>query len=339
MDMDLKQAMGEIADGRDLTREAAHAVFLRVLCGDVPESEIAGLLGALSGKGESVSELVGAAQAMRDTCVRVKCENDCIDTCGTGGDGISTFNVSTAAGIIASAAGATVAKHGNRSTTRVSGSTEVLGELGIDTDSPVDRVERSLAEARIGYLNARNLHPGMQYVAPVRASIPGRTIFNLLGPLANPCGAKRQLLGVSSPELIPAMCEALLTLGATHAWVVHGCGGLCDVTISGETFVGEVLGGRIRHFEICPEDGGVPRGTVDELRVSSPAESAQVVLGVLGGEPGTTRHHTLLNAGAALVISGHAKDIAEGVERAIGAVDSGAGMKTLEAWRNCCGTM
>ncbi len=334
MDSELKQVLETIAAGHDLTREQARAVFLRVMTGDVSDAAIGALLGALMVKGESVDELVGAAQAMRDKAVRVKCDADCIDTCGAGGDGISTFNVSTAAGIIAAAAGATVAKHGNRSTTRVSGSTEVLHQLGIDTEVPVDVVERSLVTARIGYLNARQLHPAMRYAVPVRAAIPVRTIFNLLGPLTNPAGAKRQLLGVPRPDLVGTMAEALKALGATHAWVVHGSDRLCDVTITGVTFVAEVCGDRVRRFEISPEDVGLTQASLDELRVASPAESADTVLAVFRGVPGAARDHTLLNAGAALVVAGMAKNMQEGVQRAAHVVDDGAAMATLDAWRN-----
>lgn len=337
MDTELKQVLETVTAGHDLTREQTRAVFLRVMTGEVSEAAIGALLGALMVKGESVDELVGAAQAMRDKAVRVQCDADCIDTCGAGGDGISTFNVSTAAGIIAAAAGATVAKHGNRSTTRVSGSTEVLHQLGIDTEAPVAVVERSLATARIGYLNARQLHPAMRYAAPVRAAIPVRTIFNLLGPLTNPAGAKRQLLGVPKPDLLGTMAEALKALGATQAWVVHGSDGLCDVTTTGVTAVAEVCGNQVRRFEICPEDAGLTRASLDELRVRSPAESADKVLAVLRGMPGAARDHTLLNAGAALVVAGLAKDIGEGVSQATRAVDDAAAMATLDAWRKTAG--
>ncbi len=338
MNAELKRAFETITAGRSLTRDQSHAVFGAVMSGEVPEAAVGALLGALRTKGETVDEIVGAAEAMREKAIPIRCAADCIDTCGTGGDGISTFNVSTTAAIVAAAAGATVAKHGNRSTTRVSGSTEVLERLGIDTEAPPKLVERTLAEVRIGYLNARNLHPAMRYAAPVRQVIPIRTIFNLLGPLTNPAGAKRQLLGVPSPDLLDTMAEALCALGATRAWVIHGSDGLCDVTATGTTKVVEVQDGSIRRFEVSPEDVGLARTSLDALRVSSSQESADTVWAVLQGESGGARDHTLMNAGAALVVAGVVDGLDDGVRRATQAIDEGGAVATLEAWRKLAGS-
>jgi anthranilate phosphoribosyltransferase len=332
MPIQLRSIFEKVTTGRDLSRDEARWVFERIMAGEVSETVIAALLGCLAVKGEAVDELVGAAEAMRAAAVRVRCDADCIDTCGTGGDGISTFNVSTTAAIIAAAAGATVAKHGNRSTTRVCGSTEVLTLLGIDVEAHPALVERSLAEARIGYLNARLLHPAMKYAAPVRQALPMRTIFNLLGPLTNPAGARRQVLGVPRPELVEKMAEALLALGATHAWVVHG-DGLCDLTITGSTLVIEVRGGRLRRFTLNPEDAGLPRARLDALRVVTPQDSADMVVRILEGERGPARDHALLNAAAALVVAGIIGDWQSGILRAGEAIDSGAALDTLKAWR------
>lgn len=336
MNDELKTVFDLLASRRDLTREQSRSTFERIMSGQLVDGAAAALLGALLVKGESVEELVGAAQAMRAAAIPIRCDAECIDTCGTGGDGVSTFNVSTAAAIIAAAAGATVAKHGNRSTTRASGSTELLSRLGIDVDAAPATVERSLREVRIGYLNARQLHPAMRFAAPVRAAIPGRTIFNLLGPLTNPAGARRQLVGVPEPGLTETIASALFRLGATHAWVVHG-DGLCDLTITGETSVSELRDGRFRRFCIAPEEVGLCRGPLDALRVGSPEDSAAAVLGVLRGEVGPRRDHTLLNAGAALVVAGRAEDLRSGVEQAARVIDDGAALSTLNRWRAIAG--
>ena len=332
----IESVIEQLRAGKDLARGQAKWVFDRMMSGDVDERDFKALLTALVDKGESVDELVGAAEAMRAKVVRINCDAECIDTCGTGGDGISTYNVSTTAAIIAAAAGATVAKHGNRSTSRVSGSTEVLTELGIDVEADVEVVERCLREARIGYLNARNLHPAMKHAAPIRQALPFRTTFNLLGPLTNPAGARRQVLGVPRPELVEKLGRALLELGAKHAWVVHG-DGLCDLTVTGSTTVVEVREGELRRFAVDPKDVGLGRASMDDLLVSSPKASAEAVLRILDGEAGPKRDHALLNAGAALVVAGVATDLGVGVALASEAIDDGRARETLDRWRSLGG--
>ena len=332
-----KALFEQLARGRDLTRDQARRMFDRIMAGEMPETVMGALLGALLVKGECVDEVVGAAQAMRAKSVRIECTSDCVDTCGTGGDGINMFNASTTAAIIAAAAGATVAKHGNRSTTRPSGSTEVLESLGIDTGADVSVVERCLRDVRIAYLNARALHPAMKHAAPVRQAIPVRTIFNLLGPLTNPAGARRQVLGVPRPDLLDLMAEALLDLGAVHAWVVHGRDGLCDLTVTAETTVVEVHDGRLRRFTVTPEEVGLQRAPIETLLVDSPAASAQAVRGILRSKQGPMRDHALLNAGAALVVAGLAQELQDGVSGAARAIDSGAALDTLNRWRTIAG--
>ncbi len=318
---------------RNLTREQARYVFDRIMSGQLSEGAIGALLTALATKGECVDEVVGAAQAMRAKATRITCDADCIDTCGTGGDGISTFNVSTTAAIIAAAAGVTVAKHGNRSTSRVSGSTEVLSSLGIDVEASLETVKRCLVEVGIGYLNARLLHPAMRYAAPVRQAIGVRTIFNLLGPLTNPVGVRAQVLGVPRPELLDLMARALLELGVVHAWVVHGADGLCDLTVTGETLVVEVRSGSLHRFTVTPEQAGLPRAELRTLLVSSSRASADTILSILQGHPGPQRDHALLNAGAALVVAGLAASLREGVTLAARAIDNGSALETLNRWR------
>lgn len=337
MNADFTNALQTVVAGRDLTRDQSRAAFSAIMSGEVVEAAIGGLLGALATKGETVDELVGAALAMRERAVTIRCRSDCIDTCGTGGDGISTFNVSTTAAIVASAAGATVAKHGNRSTTRASGSTEVLERLGISIDAPAKTVERSLEQVGIGYLNARNLHPAMNYAAPVRQALPVRTVFNLLGPLTNPAGARRQLLGVPHAALVDKIAAALAALNTTHAWVVHGADGLCDVTITEATMVAEVRDGSVRRFQVTPEEAGLRRAPLDALRIATPEESAEIVLAVLRGDAGGPRDHTLMNAGAALVVAGMASALRDGVALAAETIDNGSAMRRLEAWRSVAG--
>jgi anthranilate phosphoribosyltransferase len=336
-DSDLRGLFQRISARGDLTVDEAKGVFERIMAGQLNEAVIGALLGALLTKGECVDELVGAAQAMRGSAVRVNCDADAIDTCGTGGDGISTFNVSTTAAIIAAAAGATVAKHGNCSSTRVSGSTEVLTELGIDVEADRGVVERSLREAGIGYLNARLLHPAMKHAAAVRQAIPVRTIFNLLGPLTNPAGVRRQLVGVPRPDLVEKIAEALRRLGAVHVWVVHGADGLCDLTITGPTAVVELRNGALRSFTITPEEIGLRRGELNDLLVHSPAESAARVQAIFRGERGPARDHALLNAGAALVVAGIVGNVDDGVSMARDAVDDGRAEAKLEQWRAVAG--
>lgn len=334
-------AMSEIfallAARQDLTTAQTRFVFGLIMSGQLPDVVIAAFVGALLAKGESVDELVGAAEVMRANVVRIRCQGDCIDTCGTGGDGVNTFNVSTAAAIIAAAAGAIVAKHGNRSATRVSGSTEVLGSLGINTSAEPAIVEKCLREVGIGYLNAQALHPTMKYAAPVRRALPTRTIFNLLGPLTNPAGAKRQLLGVPKESLVETMAEALCKLGADHVWVVHGASGLCDVTITGSTVVAEVQGGTVRRFTVAPADAGLSTAGLQELLVGSPEESAAVIRDILDCKNGPHRDHALMNAGAALVVAGLAEDLATGVAQAARAIDDGAAADTLQRWKSLAG--
>ena len=338
MDASLQAVFERVAARRDLSRDEARALFERIMLGEVGELPLAAFLGAMRTKGVVVDEIVGAAEAMRAHSIKVRCAADCIDTCGTGGDGISTFNVSTTAAIIAAAAGAVVAKHGNRSASRVSGSTEVLTELGIDVEAAPAVVERCLGEVGIGYLNARQLHPAMKHAAPVRAALKVRTIFNLLGPLTNPAGARRQVVGVPKPELLDLIASALTDLGAVHVWVVHGDDGLCDLTATAPTTIVEVRSGETRRFRITPEEVGLSRVEPDSLLVGSSSESARRVLSVLRGEPGPCRDHAMLNAGAALVVAGRAESLLDGVGLASEAVDSGRAISVLERWRGLAGT-
>lgn len=313
----------------DLTETEAYSAFEQIMSGEATEAEIAALLVALAAKGETVDEVVGAARAMRDKVTAVRCDADCIDTCGTGGDGISTFNVSTTAAIIAAAAGATVAKHGNRTHSRASGSAEVLQCLGVNIEADIPVLERCLRECRIAFLYAPKLHPAMKYAVPVRKALKMRTIFNLLGPLTNPAGAKRQVIGVPRPEFTELLANALQRLGAARAMVVHGANGLCDMTITGPTRVSEMTDGEVHTYEVTPEDAGLQRAELRHLMVNSPQASAGAVREVLEGYAGPRRDHALLNAGAALVVAGIAEDLRTGTRLAAQAIDAGAARNTL----------
>ncbi len=325
-----KDIIGQLREGRHLTREQTAAVFERIMSGALGEEQIEQFLAALADLGETVDELVGAAEVMRRHVTRVPCDDPrAVDTCGTGGDGISTFNVSTAAAVVAAAAGACVAKHGNRTNTRKSGSAEVLAALGVNIDAEVGTVARCLREIRLGFLYAARLHPAMRHAAAARKKLARRTIFNLLGPLTNPAGVRRQVIGVASPDLLPLVAEALRRLGAEHAFVVHGHDGLCDLTITGPSSYIEVRHDACRAGSLRPENVGLAVGDGGALRVGGPEESAAAIRAILAGEPGPRRGHTLLNAAATLVAASVAMEFDDGVRRAAAAIDSGAASETL----------
>jgi len=314
---EITEIIATIQAGEHLTRQQMRDVFEQIMTGGVEP--------------DRMGEIAGAADVMNAKVTRVRCNADCIDTCGTGGDGISTFNVSTTAAIIAAAAGATVAKHGNRTNTRVSGSAEAIAELGVNINADVPTLERCLCECGIAFLYAPNLHPAMKYAAPVRKELGIRTIFNLLGPLTNPAEAKRQVLGTFKPELTETLAQVLAARKATFAWVVNGHNGLCDLTITGETRITEVRQGRFNTFTVHPTDVGFNIAPLDTLMVDSPRSSAHAIRAILEGrDQGPRRQHALLNAGAAIVVAGLADDLKTAVIRAAEAVDSGAAVNKLD---------
>jgi anthranilate phosphoribosyltransferase len=330
----VSNVLAQLVAHRHLSRDQARDWFTALMAGRLGEAEIAAVLTALARKGEHPDEIAGAAEAMRArvTPVRVPAGVEAIDTCGTGGDGISTFNVSTTAAIIAAAAGAVVAKHGNRTNTRVSGSAEVLAALGVHIDADVAIVERCLAQMGIGFLFAPRLHPAMAVVAPIRKALGIRTIFNLLGPLSNPAGVRRQIIGVPRTELIEPMAGALQQLGVERAMVVHGHGGLCDLSTTGPSIIRHVHGDRQWNETLQPSELGLANWRIQQLLVDSPAASARVIRGILEGKPGAARDHALLNAAGALVVAGRADDFAAGLALAAEAVDSGRAADTLARW-------
>jgi anthranilate phosphoribosyltransferase len=317
--------------GQDLSREQMRAAFELIMTGQVPHEQMADFLRSLTEKGETVEEIAGAADVMNEKVTRVPCEAQCADTCGTGGDGINTFNVSTTAAIIAAAAGAVVAKHGNHTSTRVSGSADVISELGVKLDAPVTALSRCLTECGIAFLHAPLLHPAMKYAAPVRRELRIRTIFNLIGPLTNPAGARHQVIGTCKPQLTEKLGRVLAARGAPRAWVPCSHEGLCDLSITGETQVTEVRDGCVSTFTVHPAEVGFTTAPLESLLVESPQASAAAIREILSGrDQGPRRDHSLLNAGSVLMVAGRAPDLKTAVAMAAEAVERGAALAKLQ---------
>jgi len=326
---DLRPLLARVAAGHRLSEAEAEAAFEIIMSGDATPSQMGGLLMGMRVRGESVDEITGAARIMRSKAVTLKAPPGTIDTCGTGGDGSGTFNVSTATALVLAGAGVPVAKHGNRALSSRSGSADVLTALGVNIDCDMAVVQRCLDEIGIGFLMAPRHHSATRHVAPTRVELATRTIFNLLGPLSNPAGAKRQLVGVFAPEWVIPMAEVLGRLGAEHAWVVHGSG-IDELTTAGATTVAEFKDGRVRSFEVLPEDAGLPRAALGALKGGEPAHNASLMRGVLAGETGPLRDVVLLNAAAGFIIVGRAADLREGAAIAADALDSGKAAGVLE---------
>lgn len=320
----IEKAIEEISAGTSLTPELTSEVIDRFIDGSAKEKEIKAFLTALHEKGESVDELVGAAQALRGRMTRIKTTRpNVVDTCGTGGSGLNTFNVSTASAIVAAAAGASVAKHGNRGSTSKSGSADVLAELGVNIECSVETVEKCLNQIGICFCFAPLFHPSVAKVTKVRKKLKFPTIFNLIGPLCNPVDAPFQLLGAGRGETRIALAEALAKLGTKQAMVVHGEDGIGEITVSGVTEVSEIRDGHIAHREIVPEDFGLTRSAIDLLVVQNPQQSADIINRVLSGQPGPARDIVIMNAAAALWVSGISDDLKTGIERCQMAIDKG----------------
>ncbi|MEJ7843604.1 MAG: anthranilate phosphoribosyltransferase [Rubrobacter sp.] len=327
----LREALRKAAGGESLTEGEAERALEAIMGGDVDPVATAALLTALRVKGEAVPEIVGFARAMRRFAASVEAPPDVVDTCGTGGDAKGTINVSTAAAFVARGAGVVIAKHGNRAATSRAGSADVLEALGAEIELTPEQVSRCIEEAGIGFMFARTHHPAMRFVAPVRAELPFRTIFNLLGPLTNPAGAKRQLVGVFGAEFVRPVAEALRDLGARRALVVHGKDGMDEITTSAETVVAEVSNGDLKEYEISPEDFGLRRHAPDGLLGGDAHLNARILRDALSGrETGAARDVILLNAGAAIFVSGRTDTIVEGVRKAETSIQTGAAERALE---------
>lgn len=331
---DASGVLRRLIAGQCLSHAEARRLFDDVMDGRVSPPLLAAVVTAIAVRGESVDELVAAAEAMRHRATRVACDDPgAIDTCGTGGDGKPTFNVSTAVAIVAAAAGATVAKHGNRSAARPSGSAEALAALGVRVEADVPTLERCLRECRVAFLFAPALQPAMRHAAEVRRALGVRTIFNLLGPLTNPAGVRRQFMGVSRAEHVALMLQSLRRLGAERAMVVHGREGLCDLSIAGPSLVGTWDGLRERLEEVDVRAVGVPAAPIESCYVGSPRESAAWIERVLDGQSGAPRDMVVFNTAGALWAAGLAADWTDGAARAVVAIDSGAARARLEHWR------
>jgi len=327
----VQEALTRLLDGHDLSRDEARAVMDEVMSGEATPAQIGGFLVALRVKGETADEIAGCAEAMRAHVLAVRPQrDDLVDTAGTGGDGARTINISTAAALVAAAAGAGVAKHGNRAVSSSSGSADVLEALGFRLELPPARIERSIDELGFGFLFAPTHHPAMRHAAPVRRELATRTVFNVLGPLTNPAGARAQVVGVYAPSLVRTIAEVLAQLGARRAFVVHGAGGIDELSPAGSNLVCEVVEGVVHEREIDPLELGLPRCAPEELRGGSPEENAAAIHAVFRGEDGGPRSAILLNAAGAIAAAGHAADLREGLELARAAVDSGAAASRLE---------
>ncbi len=328
----IQLALARLMDGRDLTRSEARAVMDQIMSGDATAAQIGAFLVALRIKGETPDEIAGCAEAMRNHVLAVKpTRTDLVDTAGTGGDGARTFNISTAAALLAAAAGAGVAKHGNRAVSSASGSADVLEALGFELELPPVRIEESIDTLGFGFLFAPSHHPAMRHAAPVRRELATRTIFNVLGPLTNPAGARAQVVGVYAADLVATIGEVLVQLGAERAYVVHGADGIDELSPTGPNLVAEVVDGRVHERQIDPLELGIPRCAPSELVGDSPDANAETIRRIFAGETGPRRDAVVLNAAGALVAAGHADELPDGIALAAEAIAAGVAGERLEA--------
>jgi len=327
---EFKALIAKVATGASLTREEAASAFDRMMSGEATPSQMGGLLMGLRVRGETVDEITGAVTTMRAKMLAVKAPKDAVDVVGTGGDASGSYNISTCASFIVAGAGVPVAKHGNRALSSKSGAADVLQALGVKIDLDTQQVGRCIRDAGIGFMFAPAHHPAMKNVGPTRVELGTRTIFNLLGPLSNPASVKRQMIGTFSKHWIEPMAQVLKNLGSECVWVVHGSDGLDEITTSGPTSVAELKGGKIRTFEVSPEDAGLPRVSPEALKGGDAEQNAKALLDVLKGKKGAFRDVSILNAAAALIVAGKAKDLKDGAVLAAKAIDSGEAEGSLD---------
>ena len=330
----IQAALQRLLDGHDLSRGEARGVMNTIMSGEATPAQIGGFLVALRAKGETAEEIAGCAEAMREHVLRVQPKrDDLVDTAGTGGDGANTYNISTAAALVASAAGAGVAKHGNRAASSATGAADVLEALGFELSLPPERIEESIDELGFAFLFAQAHHPAMKHAAQVRKELATRTVFNVLGPLTNPAGARAQVVGVYAPEIARTVAEALLQLDARRAYVVHGAGGIDELSPAGPNLVCEVEGGQVREYQLDPEDLGIPRCDPSELRGGDPETNARALRDVVDGVDDRSGHRSavLLNAAGAIAAAGRTADLREGIEVARETIDSGEAEVRLDA--------
>jgi anthranilate phosphoribosyltransferase len=327
--MDIKQALNKIAQRRDLTGEEMRGVMRTIMAGEATPSQIGAFLMGMRLKGETAGEIAAAVSILREMMVPVEAPEDAVDIVGTGGDGHGTLNISTATAFVVAALGVPVAKHGNRALSSKSGSSQALEALGVKLDLGPDQIGGAIRDAGIGFMFAPAHHPAMKHVGPSRAEMGVRTMFNLLGPQSNPAGVKRYLLGVFAEEWVEKVAQALQANRVRKAWVVHGCDGLDELTVTGKSFVAQIAGGDLRSFEVRPEDAGLRQYELGEILGGTPEENAQAIHDLFDGKPGAYRDIVLLNAAAALIVADKVSDLREGAEAAAGAIDSGKAKETL----------
>ncbi len=327
---ELKRLISRVADGDTLSEPDMQASLDLLMSGVAPPVAMGAFLMALRVRGETIPEITGAAKFLRARMTTVDAPPNAVDIVGTGGDSHGTFNISTAATFVAAGAGVTVAKHGNRAVTSLSGASDVLAALGVKLDVPPVAVSRAIADAGVGFLWAPLYHPAMKAWAPIRADLGIRTLFNLLGPLCNPAGVTRQVLGVYDRKLVEPIAEVLKNLGSRHAWVVHGADGMDELTTTGVTTVAELQNGSITVFDVTPEDAGLPRANIAALKGGDAAHNARALRELLHGEPGAYRDIVVLNAAAALIVAGKASGLEDGVAKAKASIDSGRAALALD---------
>ncbi|NQU56464.1 MAG: anthranilate phosphoribosyltransferase [Rhodospirillales bacterium] len=330
MSDNLKSLIGKVADGNSLGQAEATEAFDIIMSGDASPAQIGGFLMALRVRGETVEEITGAATTMRAKALKVSAPDNAIDIVGTGGDGSGSYNISTAAAIVTAACGVPVAKHGNRALSSKSGASDVLAALGVNLDADLAHVEQAIAGAGIGFLMAPLYHGAMKHVGGPRVELGTRTIFNLLGPLTNPAGVKRQFSGAFSKQWIVPMATVLGNLGCQRAWVVHGSDGLDELTTTGPSYVAELRDGKVTTFEVSPQDAGIELASPEALKGGDPQHNAQALNAVLAGQPGPYRDIVLYNTAAALLIAEKASDLKDGVAQGKAAIDEGRARETLD---------
>jgi len=327
---DFKPLIAKVAAGQSLTREESEAAFAIMMSGEATPSQIGGFLMALRVRGETVDEITGAVSTMRAKVTSVEAPPDAMDVVGTGGDGAGTYNISTTSAFVVAGAGVPVAKHGNRALSSKSGAADVLMALGVKIDLSPEKISRCIHEAGIGFMFAPAHHSSMKHVGPSRVELGTRTIFNLLGPLSNPAGVKRLLVGMFSPQWLEPAANVLKDLGTEAAWMVHGAGGVDEITLAGKTKVVELKGGEITSFEISPSDVGISEAPIEAIKGGDGDENAEALRGVLDSASGAYRDTVLMNAGAALVVAGKADDLKGGVTLAAASIDEGKAKERLD---------
>ena len=329
--MDIREAIDVVVSGQPLTMDQAAAVMRQIMQGEATPAQLGSFLTALRIKGESTEEIAGMATVMREFSLKVHVDGTLVDSVGTGGDGSNTFNISTAAALVAAGAGVRIAKHGNRAASGSCGAADVLEALGVRIELSPEGVERCITEGGIGFMFAQAYHPSMRHAGPVRREIGIRTVFNILGPLTNPAAAQRQLIGVAFPQLGGQMAEVMRVLGSERTLVVHGYGGLDEIALDGNTAVWELRDGEVESWTFNPDNVGLGRWTIDDLRGGDPPASAAMMRRLLDGEGGPIRDAVLLNTAGVLLAAGRAGSIPEGIQAAAQAIDSGAARERLEA--------